>query len=178
MTWYAHRNPPPGHCYYCGVKLPNHTHDCPTRRPVEPDDPVEQPPQPGPAPATTGSGSGIRSCGPGKFDTILDSYVYELFNEGMGSEECGDVQTTGWYGTIHLGPDALREIERVAADDGDTLTDEERDLILDSGAAIISEDNQGFVGVDYYDDDPEGEEQFNEDWLQTQHDADADTDLA
>ena len=43
--------------------------------------------------------TGIRPYGLGKFSTILDSYVYQ-FSLDSTDDECGDADTTGWYGLL------------------------------------------------------------------------------
>lgn len=46
----------------------------------------------------------IRSYGPGKFDTILDSYVYAVSLDGGTDDEAGDVSECGaWYGLMRNG---------------------------------------------------------------------------
>jgi len=106
---------------------------------------------------------GIRRYGPGKFNTIIDSYVYDLTMEGMGEGTIGDVSEVGFAAEgIPLGPEALPEIERVAKEDGDELTPEECDLIKESHGAIVTENDQGFVAVDFYDDQEEYEKDLDE----------------
>jgi len=97
----------------------------------------------------------IRSYGPGKFDNIIDSYVYALSGEGWTTEEVGDVGDFGWYGWFELGPEALKRTEEIAADERDRLDPEERELIRESYGVILSEDEQGFVSVDYFDTEKE-----------------------
>lgn len=91
----------------------------------------------------------IRRYGPGKFDTILDSYVYTVSLDGGGDEEAGDVSTTNWYGLLRGN---LREsVERIAKEDKDKLTKEEADFLDENSAgAIIEENDQGFVSVEYF----------------------------
>lgn len=99
---------------------------------------------------------GIRPYGPGKFDSIIDEYVYALSGEGWTHEEVGDVQGFGWFGSVYLGsPEAVKRVKELAAEAKDTLTAEEEELIAESAGAIISEDDQGFVGVTYYDSENE-----------------------
>lgn len=88
---------------------------------------------------------GIRPYGPGKFDTIVDSYVYDLSLNGC-DEETGEAETTGWYGRIN-GPFKLSEEPFDQVD----LTWEEKHLISTTAGCIISEDSQGFVSVEYFD---------------------------
>lgn len=110
---------------------------------------------------------GIRRYGPGKFNTILDSVIYEMIGDGMGDESCGDVSEVGFYAEkISLGKDAVKEAERIGAED-DGLTDEEVEMVRDSVGAIMVENDQGFVTVDYYD----NEKEFEKDWEEVQKDA-------
>ena len=45
----------------------------------------------------------IRSYGPGKFSTILDSYVYSVSLDGGCDEEEGSVDECGaWYGIMGM----------------------------------------------------------------------------
>jgi hypothetical protein len=112
---------------------------------------------------------GIRRYGPGKFNTILDSVIYQMIGEGMGDESCGDVSEVGFYAEkIGLGPDAVKEAERIIDENGDgPLTDEERKMIEESVGAIMAENDQGFVTVDYYD----KEKEFDKDWAEVEDDA-------
>lgn len=90
--------------------------------------------------------TGIRSYGPGKFDTILDSMVYDSSLDGC-DEELGDSETFGWYGLIR---------GQVVADETKAeLTTEERALVFASVGAIVDSNSQGFVGVQYFESDAE-----------------------
>lgn len=110
---------------------------------------------------------GIRRYGPGKFNTILDSVIYSMCNEGMGDESCGDVSEVGFFAEkVSLGKDAVKEAERIGAE-GDGLTDEEVEMVRSSVGAIMVEGEQGFVTVDYYD----NEKELEKDWEEIQDDA-------
>lgn len=119
---------------------------------------------------------GIRGYGPGKFNTKLDSYIHSMVLEGMGDQSCGDVSECGFSAdSIELGDEeALKEVKRLAAESDDTLTEEEKDMVLDSYGAILVENEQGFVTVDYYDD--EKEEELDKDWEEIEDDADVEGD--
>jgi len=86
-----------------------------------------------------------REYGPGKFLTVVDSYIY---NAGVPDRETGSVDEHGWYGYYDGG---LLELSREQAEqDGTPLTDEEvSDLTLLCGA-IVYEDFYGFVDVNYF----------------------------
>lgn len=94
----------------------------------------------------------IRSYGPGKFDTILDSYVYAVSLDGGADEEMGDVGGFGWYGMMGndegvLASAVIAEAKRA----GEPLNKDETSFILSAkGGVIMTEDNQGFVGVAYF----------------------------
>lgn len=117
---------------------------------------------------------GIRGYGPGKFNTIIDSLVYEMTTAGMGDESCGDVSEVGFYAEkVTLGDkDALKAVEDFAKEGGEELTPEEKSLIEESVGAIVVENEQGFVSVDYYDD----EKELEKDWAEIEDDASADED--
>lgn len=88
--------------------------------------------------------TGLRRYGPGKFDTMLDAYVYDLSLNGC-DEETGESETTGWYGLLRglLIDEPFLEC---------TLTAAEVDYVRAHAAgAIVSEDSQGFVHVEYFD---------------------------
>ena len=91
----------------------------------------------------------IRAYGPGKFDKVIDSYVYALSLDGCG-EEAGDVQTTNHFCTVHLGREGAKAILDEAAREGDALTPEESRLVRSHFGAIIEENDQGFVTVSYF----------------------------
>ncbi len=99
--------------------------------------------------ALQGVAGDIRKYRLGKYDHDIDGYVHGLSLEGWG-EELGDVQSFGHYCAIDLGRTALKSIEKDAKDEGDPLTTAEKNLIRGSSGAIISENDQGFVGVTYY----------------------------
>ncbi len=115
---------------------------------------------------------GIRRYGPGKFNTILDSVIYGMCGEGMGDESCGDVSEVGFAAEkISFGDGSIKEAERIVNDFGKgPLTDEERKMIEDSVGAIMVEGEQGFVTVDYYD----NEEELEKDWEEIEEDASSD----
>lgn len=90
---------------------------------------------------------GIRPYGPGKFNTILDAYVYDVSMDGA-EVECGSVDENGvWYGVMRHGHTIFK--------DGDPsleeLTPAERDLLMHCAGVILSENDQGFVSVEYFD---------------------------
>jgi hypothetical protein len=116
---------------------------------------------------------GIRSYGPGKFDTIVDSYVYSVSLDGGADEELGDVSETGrWYGLMR-GQGLLEAVEKQAAEEKDQLTQDEKDLFKEEGGVILSEDDQGFVTVDYFD----TKEALEQKWTEIENDTYSDDDI-
>ncbi|MGI0150057.1 MAG: hypothetical protein ACREDF_11080 [Thermoplasmata archaeon] len=112
---------------------------------------------------------GIRRYGPGKFDTILDSYVFSLSLDG--ADTVGDVSEIGIvYSRIELGADAVKGIEReIEREKDDPLTDEEHELVSGSFGAILTENDQGFVSVDYF----ETEKEYESDWKEIEEEVDS-----
>ena len=104
-------------------------------------------------------GEDIRSYGPGKFSTKLDSYVYQASLDGV-DDEIGSVEELGWYGVIWgLGKEGANDVDEIAQKEhGEPLTKDEFDLLASAAAMIISEDSQGFVNVQYFDTRGEGDE--------------------
>lgn len=88
----------------------------------------------------------IRSYGPGKFNTILDSYVYGVSLDGGTDAECGSVDELGWYGLMRNG----RTIFKDHDPNLEPLNDAEKKLLTESAGVILSEDSNGFVYVQYF----------------------------
>lgn len=88
--------------------------------------------------------SGWRSYGPGKFDSMVDSFLW-----GEGDEEVGDVEGPGYF--ILLTGDLVTVAEAGAAEQGEELNEDERAELAESKGVIMSEDSQGFVSATYYD---------------------------
>lgn len=83
---------------------------------------------------------GIRSYGPGKFDTVLDSHFWAMSLDGP-DEEVGDSSIGVYYCLLHS------PFEVTALD----LTPAEVELVKSSVGVIMSEDGQGFVHAEYFD---------------------------
>ena len=93
----------------------------------------------------------IRPYGPGKFNTILDAYVHSVSMDGCCAE-CGSVSETGrWYGLM-AGP-ILRD--RNDADQEPLLNSAERAELASCAGVILTESDQGFVDVEYYETETE-----------------------
>lgn len=105
----------------------------------------------------TDRGTGIRPYGPGKFNTILDAYVWNVSVDGGTDEECGDVSEVGrWAGLMRNGSTIFRDHDPLL----ETLNEDEQNQLTSSVGVILEEDSQGFVYVTYYDD----EETLESDW--------------
>ena len=84
----------------------------------------------------------------GKFNTILDQYVYSVSLDGGADEEESYGNGEGWYGLMRNGRTIFRDHDPML----ETLTPEEQELLTGSAGVILSEDSQGFVYVSYYND--------------------------
>lgn len=99
----------------------------------------------------------LRREGPGKFESgfLVNRFVHALSLEE--SELIGDVTEVGWAAVpVPLGPSAVKEVMDLAEDLRDTLTQDERAFIADMHGAVVVEDDQGFVEVEYF----EGEREY------------------
>jgi len=103
----------------------------------------------------------IRSYGPGKFTNVVDQYVWGLTGDGA-DVEAGDSQDFGWYGLVKLTDEDVERVVGMAAEAKDVLTDDEIDLLNESEGVIVSENDQGFVHVEYFDDAADLEDAWNE----------------
>ena len=91
----------------------------------------------------------IRQYGLGKFNTIVDSYVYQVSLDGGPDLELGSVSENGiWYGMMRHGLTIFHDNDPML----ETLNDSEQELLTSSAGVIITEDSQGFVNVDYFED--------------------------
>jgi hypothetical protein len=87
----------------------------------------------------------IRPYGPGKFSTILDSYVYSVSLDG-GCDEADESCCGEWYGIMRNGRTIFRDHDPML----ETLNTAEQDQLTSSAGVILREDSNGFVSVDYY----------------------------
>lgn len=83
--------------------------------------------------------TGIRPYGAGKYNTMLDSIIYETLGDSFDAET-GSVDELGWFGRMN----GLDDVPRVG------LTLDEIELLDGSCGAIVREDSQGFVTFEYY----------------------------
>lgn len=98
----------------------------------------------------------IRPYGPGKFSTILDSYVYSVSLDGGCDEESGSTDEGMWYGLMRNGRTIFRDHDPMLG----TLNDAEQARLTGCAGVIISENCQGLVYVHYY----QTAEQLEEAW--------------
>ena len=95
--------------------------------------------------------NGIRTYGPGKFYTLLDSYAYSVTLDGGADREASYEEGGGWYGFLDIDPDTIERIREEAGEQGDRLTREEERLLTRSTAVIFFERSDGIVEADWYD---------------------------
>ena len=120
---------------------------------------------------------GIRSYGPGKFATVLDSYAYELtLDGGADEEESYPQEGSGWYGLVWVDPDTRRAVREIAEADMGPLTEEEEELLADTSAVVLFERSDGIVEVDWFDDKEEAEEEWADILVDTEGDEDEEED--
>jgi hypothetical protein len=105
---------------------------------------------------------GIRSYGPGKYSTIIDSYVHGATIDFGADHEESYPEGGGWYGFMALDRDTVERILEDAAEAKDRLTKEEEELLDESLAVILFERSDGIVEVEWYDDLAEAEEAWAE----------------
>lgn len=95
--------------------------------------------------------NGIRTYGPGKFYTLLDSYAYGVTLDGGADREASYEEGQGWYGFLGIDPDTVERIREEALEHSDQLTREEGELLRSSVAVIFFERSDGIVESDWYD---------------------------
>jgi len=84
---------------------------------------------------------------------MIDSAMYQLSLDGCTSE-CGDVSTVGWYGLLVARDETglVMRPQGFANPEGIDTTEAENEFLKLQAACIISEDSQGFVSVEYFED--------------------------
>ena len=102
-----------------------------------------------------------RKSFPGKFNSDLDGYVYDLSLDGC-ADQTGDCQTFNNYSGVRLGREMVPEIAKDAARQGEFLKKEDLKTVRDHYGAILEENNQGFVGVEYIKTKREYDKKWNE----------------
>ena len=109
---------------------------------------------------------GIRPYGPGKFNTLIDSYAYALTGDGV-DEEASLGEGNGWYGLIRLDHSARGAIRDAAVENHDDLTNAEMTMLETAAAIIFFERSDGIVESDWFD----NLEDANEQWAAIEEDA-------
>lgn len=100
----------------------------------------------------------------GKFQTEADEYVHSLTLDTSWLEaETGDVQFGGWFGLVSFNAEAAAEVGRLRGEPGGRCvwTDEG---VTGFWGALVTEDSQGFVGVQYL----EGLVEADEAWAEVE----------
>jgi hypothetical protein len=109
----------------------------------------------------------LRPYGPGKFSTVLDSYVYGVSLDGGTDDELGSVSENGhWYGLMRHGHSIFKDHDPLL----ETLTESEGEYLKSCAGAILSEDSQGFVYVEYFATMAELDAKWAEIEIETAHD--------
>ena len=89
----------------------------------------------------------IRSYGPGKFYTVIDSYAYGLVMDGFADSIYIGDET---YDVVGGGPDLLKFVEEDAAESNDALSSDEVKFLRDSAGVIFFERSDGIVEAEWY----------------------------
>jgi hypothetical protein len=92
----------------------------------------------------------IRRYGPGKFDTLLDSYLWDATLDSGADEETGYPDGGGWFGKLRFDAGMLASVQNAAADNNDKLTDNEAHEIKKNYGVILFERSDGIVEVAWY----------------------------
>lgn len=95
---------------------------------------------------------GIRSRGPGKFGTILDSYVYGATMEGGADVEVSYPDGKGWFGFVRMDRDMRAHVAQLAREDNNELTVAELEMLNENSAIILHERSDGYVESTWYHD--------------------------
>lgn len=96
--------------------------------------------------------------GPGKFDSLVDEIAYAHTLHGCADDEAGDAEGPGWHGRVNGPLDLVEELEPGLAQE---MNSADRTYLADhSAGAIVGENSQGFVSVEFYAD----AEALDSDW--------------
>lgn len=91
--------------------------------------------------------SKLTPYGPGKFRNLVDCVAWSYTMEGAHDDETGESESVGWFGVIFGAVDP----EGFEPGAGRTLSEFDRRFLADcKGGAIVSENSDGFVFVDYF----------------------------
>lgn len=90
----------------------------------------------------------LTQYGPGKYNLNIDAYVHAITMDGC-CEETGDVSENGvWYAKVEGPLTEGRNATQAQTEHG--LTVEDWDYLTSQAGAIVSENEQGFVTVEYF----------------------------
>ena len=96
--------------------------------------------------------SEIRSYGPGKFDTVMDQYVYQVSLDGGCDDEISSLAWgDNWYGMMRNGSTIFRDHDPFL----DRLNEPEQEKLTSAAGVILCETSDGFITVDYFATDAE-----------------------
>lgn len=104
---------------------------------------------------------GIRSYGPGKFSTVLDSYLYALTLDG-GADEEAFYEDGGGYLLMFITPDTAGGVAEIASERDDALTEDELAFLRTAEAVILFERSDGIVESSWYEDAKEAQKNWEE----------------
>jgi hypothetical protein len=100
--------------------------------------------------------------GPGKFNTNIDAYAYELTLDGGADEEASYPQEgSGWYGLVWIDAGTREAIEKIAGELV-AIDEDEADLLKESVAVILFERSDGGVEADWFGDKKKAEKAWAE----------------
>ena len=106
--------------------------------------------------------NGIRSYGPGKFHTIIDSHAYEMMALDGIDEEIS-IEGGGWYyGFMMLGADGAERIKEIAEEAKEPLTEDEENFLRQQAAVIFFERSDGIVETTWYNDELAAKQDWEE----------------
>jgi hypothetical protein len=102
--------------------------------------------------------------GVGKFNSALDELLYSAVLEGWTSEETGDVSEQGvHYDFIPLdGMESVKNLHINFKEQFEQLTEEEVAELENARAAIIEENDQGFIAIELFNSKEEADEKWAE----------------
>ena len=104
----------------------------------------------------------IRRYGPGKFSTLLDSFLYDIVLNGGEDASASYPDGGGSYALILGGPDLLPAVSDYAHERSDKLTSQEANALRDTAGIILYERSDGIVQSEWYDSKSDLEISWNE----------------
>jgi len=102
---------------------------------------------------------GIRPYGPGKFNTLLDSYASTVTLDG-GADEEAHTEGSGYYGFVRLDHSFRGAVRDAAEENNDDLTPAELTMLDTAVAIIFHERTDGIVESDWFDNMDDADEQW------------------